>query len=68
MTTAKFLLRIYCHRPKRYNYALHKRRKFLWWSYWEWFASTWFVELAEYYMEEAGMTKGNTQVERLDMT
>jgi len=63
--TAKFLLRIYRHRPKRYNYSLHKRRKFLWWSYWDWFASTWFVELAEYYMEKAGMTKENTEVERL---
>lgn len=61
----KFLLRIYHHGPKIYNYAVFRRAKFLWWSYWDWFASTFFVELAEYYMEEAGMTNENTKVERL---
>lgn len=65
MMTAEFLLRIYHHGPNSYNYALHKRRKFLWWSYWDWFASTWKVKLAVYYMEEAGMTNENTQVQRL---
>lgn len=68
MMTAKFLLRIYCHGPKRYNYSVYKRCRFLWWSYWEWFASTWIVELAVQYMEKAGMTKENTQVERFNMT
>lgn len=65
MMTAEFLLQINRRGPSKY-YALCKRRKFLWWRYWECFATTQHLPLAKHYMEEAGMTKENTQVERLD--
>jgi hypothetical protein len=59
-----FLLRIIEHPAKRFNYAIFKRRKLLWWEHWDWRVSTWHVELAEHYMDKYGMTKENTLVQR----